>query len=210
MSVFARTITPTRVETMLYIFVSVFSLLVINLTTIASLFVSKEVITTGAGVAGERVRAFTTLIDNLSLTSTVALAFFWALFGTVLYTIGATFYELWSEAKHELAEVSGGTVHHPRYLTSTAFAGQLIGRSVLRIVALVLIVTHSLVVVGFVLPLSSQLVRDVTFARDDPWLVLSPIAGVLLFALTLHLFTVLLRLLFLRPRLVSTMGSEDL
>jgi hypothetical protein len=208
MNTFIRTIMPTRIEVMLYVFVSTFALITINLTDIASLFINPEVFTAGTSLAGERVRTFTTLIDNLSLTSTVALALFWALFGTAIYIIGATFYELLRETRHDLAEVAPGMVHHPSYLTSAGFAGQLLGRAVLRIVVLILMVAYIFLFIGFVVPLSSQLVRDVVFVRESPWLVFSPLVGVLLTVIGLHVFVVLLRLLFLRPRLLGASDVE--
>ncbi len=201
---------PTRIEVMLYVFVSIFSLMIINLSAIASLFVNQEVFTTGVGMVGEKVRLFTLLIDNLKLTSTVALALFWALFGIALYIIGATFYELLAETRHDLAEAAPGALHHPSYLTSSSFATQLLVRSALRVLALFMIAVYIFLLIGFVLPLASQLARDATFVREEPWLVLSSVAGVVLMSVTLHLFVVLLRLLFLRPRLVGGIGPDGI
>lgn len=197
-----RIILPTQTELIIYIFVSLLVLTIINATAITSLFVDSTSFSLGLKVITEKLDVFLQLIDSLHFTSTFALALFWAMFGTALYIFGFTLYELFSETKHEIKEASGD-FHHPTYLRHESLLVTVLVRSVIRIITSVVIVAYTFVVVGFILPICSQLVYDVTFVERQGWYALNPLIGIALFALSLHVVTILLRLLFLRQRLGS-------
>jgi hypothetical protein len=201
MSAFLRLLTPTRLQAEVYLSLSLLFLSVINLSAITSLFVSSEVFQHGSNAAVENLKSFTRLIDNLSFTNTLALAFFWALFGTVLYIIGWTIYELGLETRHDAREATDHNLHYPTYIKHSSFMLTVLARSMVRALACILIPAHALLMIGFVVPFASQLVHDIGAVDENFIVIINLPAGVLLLACGLHVFTVLLRLLFLRARL---------
>lgn len=203
MSQTSRIITPTPLEATLYVLLSSLVLIGINISTIAGLFVNSSVLSEGFSVISDGFETFVTLLDTLRFTSTFILAFFWSLFGTMVYIIGFTLYELAVETRHEFFEASSSAVHHPLYYKQGALVRTVVLRSVIRVAACALIAVHAVLMLGLILPLSSQLMHDIVRVREEYWMVVNPISGVLLLALSLHVFTILMRLLFLRPRLTS-------
>lgn len=201
MKKFWRTISPTQTETITYLALAVIVLVGINLSAIATIFVDEEIFSLGASVFSEKLRNFVSIIDSFSISATFALAFFWAIFGTLVYAFGFTFYELVLETKHDITEASDTLLHHPPYFKHSSFTKTLIVRFAVRIITLIFITIYSAFFIGFMLPLCSQLVYNITYTTQQVIYGLHPVIGILLFALSMHIFIVLIRLLFLRDRL---------
>lgn len=188
---------PTPTEVLVYIVVSITVLIFSNLTSIANSLLDPEVVESSFISFDKYKDAYLLTLDKLKVTAGAALAVFWAAFGIGLYIVGFTLYEVYIETRNDLVEASDA-LGHPKYFDRRSWLRQAVIRLLIRLSALVGLILLAILSLTSIYPITTQMMHEVVRVADNPELLLLPIAGVLIFAITIHLFIVLIRVLLLR------------
>jgi hypothetical protein len=197
---------PTGVEAILLPSLSAMILIVMNLPLIGDYFVDPAAARLSVSIVDRSLADFFAVVNGLPVTGALALAVFWGSLGMLLYIIAYSAHEAYGEIRQELAGQS--EYHHPRYYRPGRWLLLSLARIAVRSAALAGLIALTFCSVTFGLPLSVQLVRDVTYVGVRPLFALNPLLGVGLTTLTLYLFIVLSRTLMLRSRLGKTTDTE--
>lgn len=201
---------PTKTEILVYMTLSTLGLAIVNLLPLANSLVDSTSVNLGFGIFSRKITEGLSLIDNFEFSGPLAQGVFWALVGCIIYIVVFSAQEIASETRQELKE-SVGDLHRPAYSKRSALLQHTLERILIRLAALGSIIILSFLTIGFLVPISIQLVRDFSYLRSRPIFILNPFIGVLLMSACLHGFVVGTRLMMLKTRLSSDEAppSED-
>jgi len=203
MKKFLKLLSPTGLEIVVYLSISLIILIVSQFTNLLTVL-GQDTDQAGSGQAifsafGDQFSQFVEAMSDINIAAPIILALFWSAVGVILYLVVNIFRNFWLDTENDLL-VEAAYVH-PKNYTHRSFWFHFIARIFMRVSALILIGVYSLMAIQVLLPLWMQLVETWTEGPGDIVALLNALLAVPGMMLTLHIFVLLSRLLFLRQRI---------
>lgn len=194
---FAGWLTPSVSELVIYLFVAISTLFISNVSFVRDFIYAPTDFSLWAII----LDSINSLLDRFvgeGTARTVVVIVFWALVGLLVYSI------IWiiSNFSDELGNDLAMTKYvHPRNVDTTSPLRDFISRTLFRVAVLVLLVLYAVLFWQALLPFCMDQFRQAL----DAWPTLASfkaaLIGIAAQVITLHIFVVFARLLFLKKRI---------
>lgn len=198
-STIKKLITPTGLEYIWYLIVSIILLIFTHFQKIIGYFTQDERATQSVSdIIQTEVDQFLDLLSSYTFSATTVTFGFWILVGSLIYIFAMFLIDFFSEGSYFFHEETD-FVHTQSYHQGTAYR-EFIMRSVLHFAFFVVFALYLLLFVQFLWPVWGHLFENFmdNITSVTSWLKL--IISIIGFMISIHIASVLSRMLFLRTR----------